>query len=66
MCIRDSYINDVKVHHLWNAPKYKDSVRRMSAMTLGLIGFGNIARMLAKRMPVSYTHLLSCVARHTP
>ena len=44
------YINDVKVHHLWNAPKYKDSVRRMSAMTLGLIGFGNIARMLAKRM----------------
>lgn len=44
------YIHDVKIEHIWKAPKYKDSIHRMSAMTLGLIGFGNIARMLARRM----------------
>jgi len=44
------YLNDVKVSHIWKAPKYKDSIHRMSALTLGLIGFGNIARMLARRM----------------
>ena len=44
------YYEDVKVRHTWKAPVYKDAIHRLSTRTLGLVGFGNIARMVAQRM----------------
>lgn len=39
----------VKVHHEWDYEKFPD-MRRLSAQTIGLIGFGNIPRLVTQRL----------------
>ncbi|MCO5532726.1 C-terminal binding protein [Enterococcus faecium] len=41
----------VKVDHEWNYELFPD-MRRLSSLTVGLIGFGNIPRLIAKRLQV--------------
>jgi len=44
------YNKEVKVDKVWSALTQKGKVKRMCTQTFGLVGFGNIARRLAKRM----------------
>jgi D-3-phosphoglycerate dehydrogenase len=44
------YYNAVKVDKVWQAAAQKGKIRRLSTQIVGLIGFGNIARGVAKRM----------------
>ncbi|MDZ5502335.1 C-terminal binding protein [Enterococcus cecorum] len=41
----------VKVDHKWNYELFPD-MRRLSSLTVGLIGFGNIPRLVAQRLQV--------------
>jgi D-3-phosphoglycerate dehydrogenase len=45
-----NYNTAVKAKHEWNPQAQRGKVKRLSTQTFGLIGFGNIARRVAKRM----------------
>lgn len=44
------YNKEVKVDHVWSAQSQRGKIKRVCVQTLGLMGFGNIARLVAKRM----------------
>jgi len=44
------YYKAVKVDKVWNAAAQKGKIRRLSTQVVGLVGFGNIAKRVAKRM----------------
>jgi D-3-phosphoglycerate dehydrogenase len=41
---------EIKVDRVWSPTSQKGKIRRISTQTFGLVGFGNIARRVAKRM----------------
>ena len=45
-----TYNTEVKKDYKWMPSTQKGKIRRVNTQTLGLIGFGNIARLVAKRM----------------
>ena len=44
------YNKEIKVDHVWNALTQKGKIKRLNQQVFGLVGFGNIARRVAKRM----------------
>jgi D-3-phosphoglycerate dehydrogenase len=44
------YNKAVKVDKVWSSTAQKGNIKRMCTQTFGLVGFGNIARRVAKRM----------------
>jgi D-3-phosphoglycerate dehydrogenase len=44
------YNKAVKADNIWNAGSQKGQIKRLNKQTFGLVGFGNIARRVAKRM----------------
>ena len=44
------YNKEIKVDHVWSAQSQRGKIKRVCVQTLGLMGFGNIARLVAKRM----------------
>jgi len=44
------YNKEVKVDNVWSALTQKGKIKRLNKQTFGLVGFGNIARRVAKRM----------------
>jgi D-3-phosphoglycerate dehydrogenase len=44
------YNKEIKVDHVWNGLTQVGKIKRLSEQTFGLVGFGNIARRVAKRM----------------
>ncbi len=45
-----NYNTAIKVNHVWSATAEKGNIKRMNTQTVGLVGFGNIARRVAARM----------------
>jgi D-3-phosphoglycerate dehydrogenase len=45
-----NYNAAIKKEHVWSARMEKGNIKRMNTQTVGLVGFGNIARRVAARM----------------
>ncbi len=45
-----NYNAAIKKEHIWSARMEKGNIKRMNTQTVGLVGFGNIARRVAARM----------------
>jgi D-3-phosphoglycerate dehydrogenase / 2-oxoglutarate reductase len=58
LLFNDRYVRSGEWEQRRGRPAYTTPIRRLSAQTLGLVGFGNIARMVAERArPFGFTML---------
>lgn len=55
----DLYNRDVKENNIWAYDNCPFKLRRMSKQTLGLLGFGNIAKCVAKRIEAFGTNIIA-------